>query len=116
MMRSLVVFAFVFEIIQKGVYGLLPPESNKPPIRTKLPVVIDSTIPGQVAPTGFFDPLGFSKSLDPISFKKYQEAEVKHGRVAMLAILGSLVAEKFHPLFGGKVLGASIYHFQVNFV
>jgi hypothetical protein len=66
----------------------------------------------QTPPTGFFDPLGFSTSLTPIEFKKYREAELKHGRLAMLAVLGVLIAENFHPLFDGKVTGAAIYHFQ----
>ena len=32
--------------------------------------------------------------------KRYREAEVTHGRVAMLAALGFLTGENFHPLFG----------------
>ena len=27
-------------------------------------------------------------------------------------VLGALVQESWHPLFGGQILGASIYHFQ----
>ena len=29
--------------------------------------------------------------------------QVKHGRVSMLAAVGFLVAEQFHPLFGGDI-------------
>ena len=36
----------------------------------------------------------------------YREAEVTHGRVAMLAALGFVVGEKFNPLFGGSITGA----------
>ena len=32
---------------------------------------------------------------------RYREAELTHGRVGMLASLGFLVQEKFHPLFSG---------------
>ena len=35
--------------------------------------------------------------------KFYREVELKHGRVAMLASLGFLVGEQFHPLFGGDI-------------
>lgn len=45
--------------------------------------------------------------------KKLQEAELKHGRVAMLAAVGLLVQNQFHPLFKGDMdIGSSIYHFQ----
>jgi hypothetical protein len=72
-------------------------------------------LPGVSKPLGFFDPLQFSKNLEPIEFKKIQEAELKHSRVAMLASLGLLVQDYFHPLFGlkDKVIGEPIYHFQI---
>ena len=35
--------------------------------------------------------------------KFYREVELKHGRVAMLAALGFVVGEHFHPLWGGNV-------------
>merc|ERR1719198_406334 len=57
---------------------------------------------GDCAPLGYFDPLGFSKDASPETMKKYREAELKHGRVAMLACFGMITADKFHPLFGGK--------------
>jgi len=31
---------------------------------------------------------------------KFREAELKHGRVAMLAVFGMITADKFHPLCG----------------
>ena len=57
---------------------------------------------GDCAPLGYFDPLGFSKGASPETMKKYREAELKHGRVAMLACWGMITADGFHPLFGGK--------------
>merc|ERR1719162_2390429 len=42
----------------------------------------------------------------------YREAELKHSRVAMLAALGFLVAEPFHPLFGGQINVPSYIAFQ----
>lgn len=60
---------------------------------------------GSSAPLGFFDPLGFSKGADAATLAKYRESELKHGRVAMLAVLGVLTQEKFHPLYGGTNSG-----------
>lgn len=80
---------------------------------------------GVTAPLGFFDPLGFSTKAPPtlLSFLIptnapegrllfFREVEVKHGRVAMLASLGILVAERFHPLFGGNINVPSYIAFQ----
>jgi len=67
---------------------------------------------GAVAPTGFFDPAGLSNGKTDAEIKKIREAELKHGRLAMLATLGVLVGEKFNPLFDGKVTGPAIYQFQ----
>eukprot|EP00613_Pedinella_sp_CCMP2098_P023830 CAMPEP_0171713568 /NCGR_PEP_ID=MMETSP0991-20121206/17809_1 /TAXON_ID=483369 /ORGANISM="non described non described, Strain CCMP2098" /LENGTH=244 /DNA_ID=CAMNT_0012304207 /DNA_START=26 /DNA_END=760 /DNA_ORIENTATION=- len=57
-------------------------------------------LPGALAPMGNFDPLGLSKGKSLDEMKYFREAEVTHGRVAMLGTLGFLVGENFHPLFG----------------
>jgi len=68
-------------------------------------------LPGALAPFGDgFDPLGLAKDCSLNEMKRYREAEVTHGRVAMLAVLGFLVAESFHPLFGGEITGPAIRH------
>mmetsp|Transcript_23058 Transcript_23058/g.41647 ORF Transcript_23058/g.41647 Transcript_23058/m.41647 type:complete len:566 (+) Transcript_23058:55-1752(+) len=46
---------------------------------------------GAMAPLGYFDPLGFSKVGDEAGFRNLRAAEIKHGRVAMLAALGAVV-------------------------
>jgi hypothetical protein len=76
---------------------------------------------GVTAPLGFFDPLGFTTDFDAdrqthmnaqgkLFF--YREVELKHGRVAMLATLGFVVGEQFHPLFGGDIDVPSYVAFQ----
>jgi len=67
-------------------------------------------LPGAIGPLGEFDPVGFTSDLSVQEIKRYREAEVTHGRVAMLATVGYLVAEPFHPLFNGQVSGPANSH------
>ena len=71
------------------------------------------SMPGE-GPFGFFDPLGFMSQDDMTEGKAryYREVELKHGRVAMLAAVGFVVAENFHPLFGGFIDVPSYVAFQ----
>merc|ERR1719428_1812868 len=46
-----------------------------------------------------FDPAGFLEGKSELEVNRYRECELTHGRVGMLASLGFLVQEKFHPLF-----------------
>ncbi|CAM9215770.1 unnamed protein product [Sphacelaria rigidula] len=55
---------------------------------------------GASAPLGFFDPMGFSKGTEE-QLNNYRESELKHGRTAMLAVVGFLTQENFHPLYNG---------------
>merc|ERR1712226_625748 len=48
-----------------------------------------------------WDPAGFLAGKSELEVNRYREAELTHGRVGMLASLGFLVQEKFHPLFSG---------------
>jgi hypothetical protein len=75
-------------------------------------------IPGALPPVGIFDPLGFAEKADEMTLKRYREAELTHGRVAMLAVVGFLVGEAVEgktALFNGEVTGPAITHLpQVN--
>lgn len=51
--------------------------------------------------SGFWDPAGISRDLTQAEFKKLQESEIKHSRIAMLAVLGVLVGESGFSLFDG---------------
>lgn len=48
---------------------------------------------GMAAEGKYFDPAGLATKQDPETIKTWREAELKHGRVAMLASLGILVSE-----------------------
>jgi len=59
--------------------------------------VVDSV--GILPPVGFFDPLGLSEDRTEEKILRWREIELKHGRQSMLAALGFLIGEQFHPLF-----------------
>jgi len=46
---------------------------------------------GVTEPFGFFDPMGFSKGKTETEFRKLRVAEIKHGRVAMMASIGMVL-------------------------
>mmetsp|Transcript_4505 Transcript_4505/g.11596 ORF Transcript_4505/g.11596 Transcript_4505/m.11596 type:complete len:207 (-) Transcript_4505:199-819(-) len=66
-------------------------------------------LPGSLPPTGQWDPLGLTEGRSSGEIRRYREAETQHGRVAMLAVVGFLVAESYHPLFA-DVKGPAIDH------
>jgi hypothetical protein len=67
-------------------------------------------LPGSTAPLDEFDPFRFTEDMSIEEIKRYRESEVTHGRVAMLATLGYLVGESFHPFFGGVISGPANTH------
>lgn len=71
---------------------------------------------GSCMPTPEFDPFGFSVGKSDETLKRYREAEVTHGRVAMVAALGFVINEEvdgrsFTP-FNGTITGPAINQFQ----
>jgi Chlorophyll A-B binding protein len=67
-------------------------------------------LPGSSFPLENFDPINLIGGLSIEEIKRYRESEVTHGRVAMLATMGYLVGESFHPFFGGVIEGAANSH------
>jgi hypothetical protein len=67
-------------------------------------------LPGAVAPLGFFDPLGFSKNKELDGVKRLREAEVMHGRVAMMATIGYLIGESTPTI----TYGMDVHHTIAN--
>merc|ERR1712039_1072688 len=58
---------------------------------------------GAFPPLGYWDPWGLSTEVTDGQLAYIREAELKHGRICMLAAVGIFVAEKWHPLFGGDI-------------
>ena len=67
-------------------------------------------LPGAVTPLGFFDPLGFTKDADLNTVKRLREAEIMHGRVAMMAAVGYLIGESTPTI----TYGMDVHHTIAN--
>merc|ERR1711906_28453 len=67
-------------------------------------------LPGASAPLGYFDPLGFCKGRNLEGVKRYREAEVLHGRVAMMATIGYLISESTPTI----AYGMDVHHTIAN--
>lgn len=65
---------------------------------SEVPLNIDPSLPGYAG----FDPFGFANSISegkngaPSTFTWYREAEIVHGRVSMLAVVGSFFPAYWH--------------------
>lgn len=66
---------------------------------------------GAIAPTGYFDPLGLATGKDAATLKQWREAEIKHGRVCMLAAVGLLTQELLKNPIG--IDGPAIRHLDL---
>ncbi len=47
---------------------------------------------GVQAPVGFWDPLGLARDGNTATFQRRRESEIKHGRIAMYAAMGSILS------------------------
>ena len=79
-----------------------PARNARPSTAMKMAFDVESQ-PGVIAPTGFWDPFNLAKDIDEETFTKYRTAELKHGRVCQLAVVGFLAAEAFR--FPGSIGG-----------
>lgn len=50
---------------------------------------------GVIEPTGFWDPCNLTKGITQETFDQYRTAELKHGRVAQLAVIGYVTQEVY---------------------
>jgi hypothetical protein len=82
---------------------------TRPPARP-LPPTVAYGLVGVTDFPGPFDPANLLKEAPEETVKLWRESELMHGRVGMLAALGFLVQETYHPLFGGAVTGPAIGH------
>lgn len=81
MFRALLLFALL------GAAAAFAPRGAARTSSTSLKM---SDLIGASPPVGFFDPLGLSNGKDEETMRWYRAAELKHGRISMLATLGVL--------------------------
>jgi hypothetical protein len=70
-------------------------------------------LPGAVSPLGFFDPLGFTKDAELLGVKRLREAEIMHGRVAMMATIGYIIGESTPTIAYGMDIHHTIANHQI---
>jgi hypothetical protein len=68
---------------------------------------------GGTLPLRMWDPFGLALTSRKV-VKKYRESELKHGRLAMLAAVGIIIQESFHPIHP-DVGGIAITHMDQLF-
>ena len=88
----------VFATLAAGAAAFAPNSPSK--ISTALGMSYENEL-GVIAPTGYFDPLGLSANVDKATFDQYRTAELKHGRVAMLCVIGYITQEIYR--FPGEI-------------
>ena len=67
-------------------------------------------MPGNTLPLGNWDPWGLHQ-VSPEVVRRYRESEIKHGRLAMLGVVGFLLQEQHHPRHQ-DLGGLAITHMQ----
>ena len=65
---------------------------------------------GICSPTGYFDPADMLQGKDEKTIRRYREAELTHGRVSMLAVVGVIAGEKVEGIEG--ITGPAVHHFE----
>merc|ERR1719453_231482 len=84
----LAMFAIMAMLFQNGTVGTTGPEMWLPPSAFENEL-------GVQPPTGFWDPLGFTKDGSVENFRRRRAVELKHGRLAMFAATGYIVPEYY---------------------
>jgi hypothetical protein len=105
-------FAAAIVALFAGSAVAFTPASKKTSSTVAKAFTVDG-LPGALPPVGLFDPLGFADKANANTLKRYREAELTHGRVAMLATVGFLVGEKVEGssfLFDASIKGPAITH------
>jgi len=82
---------FRFCLLAASAFAFQSPVDSKPRT-TSVQASFEKEV-GAQRPLGFFDPLGLLKDVDQDRFDRLRYVELKHGRIAMLAVLGQITTK-----------------------
>jgi hypothetical protein len=74
MMKIWIFMAFAAGLLSDAFKSPMTRRMSTRPLKM---AVIDPDMPGQLAPLGYFDPLGLAEGTDEKIFKRWRESEVK---------------------------------------
>mmetsp|Transcript_20639 Transcript_20639/g.42480 ORF Transcript_20639/g.42480 Transcript_20639/m.42480 type:complete len:209 (-) Transcript_20639:271-897(-) len=89
--------AAILSLVISTVAAFAPQQDAR--VSTSLSGSFESEL-GAQRPLGFWDPLNMLDGVDQERFDRLRYVEIKHGRIAMLAVLGHI-----HTTFGARVPG-----------
>lgn len=75
-----------------GAAAFAPAQNSAPRTSVATNMAFEGEL-GAQAPLGFYDPLGLVADGDQAKFDRLRYVEIKHGRIAMLAVLGYIFQE-----------------------
>mmetsp|Transcript_57844 Transcript_57844/g.108951 ORF Transcript_57844/g.108951 Transcript_57844/m.108951 type:complete len:219 (-) Transcript_57844:109-765(-) len=84
-----------------GSAAAFAPSARVAPVATVVNGAYDTELGAQV-PIGYWDPLNLLESADQATFDRLRFTEIKHGRIAMIAVVGYLVGAS-NVRWGGYV-------------
>ena len=98
---GLIMLVFVLVFHQEAIKIAL---KSKTHVKILLPsnTSLDNDL-GVQAPTGFWDPAGFTADGSVEDFKRRRQTELKHGRISMLATMGYITPEQLGKLCKTRV-------------
>jgi len=74
-----------------GAAAFAPNHQSRAALSSKICMSEFETEIGAQSPLGFYDPLGLLTDADADKFNRLRYVELKHGRIAMLAVVGHMV-------------------------
>lgn len=105
-------YCILASLLLSGAAAFAPASSSKSAAALEA-----SSFKGEVgaqAPLGYFDPLNISEGWEQAEFDRLREVEIRHGRCAMLAVVGYLTTASGARLPGMESMGSGFKAFDIS--